>query len=151
SLAPGYYLGGSLGFTTTGGRNAVSDYSGEIKVDEIINGYNLGLLFEHNLIQNFYLTAQLYFIYSTMRVEEIVKLNDLSSSHSSKFNSIGIGIEPGFSYAVLDNPLIVRINIGLHVGFSTDFHMDDEADEILEGIHPGWSGFRASLQAGYPF
>ena len=33
-------------FLSTGGRVAVSDYSGEINIDQIINGYNGGFLFE---------------------------------------------------------------------------------------------------------
>lgn len=140
-------------FLTTGGRNTISDYSGEINIDQIVNGYNFGLLFERNIfagrIQNLFFTFRLSYIYSTIQVEENVKLYDKSSSISTDFSSEGLGIEPGFSYNVLTSPVIISTNLGFNVNLSKDFSLKENSNSKLQNIKAEWTGLRLGLSIGF--
>ncbi len=148
-------VGAILGFATTGGRNIISDYSGEIKIDEILDGYDFGFAFESYVfkgrIKNLLFTCQITFSYTIMKVEESVRIYDVSDSQTTEFSSIGLGIEPGFSYDILTVPILVKANLGFHANLSNDFHLKGKSDAILKNIYPNWTGLRLGLQFGYAF
>lgn len=147
-------LGLFFEFMTTGGRNAISDYSGEIRIDQIVNGYNSGLLFEKKIferkIKNLFFTFQLSLIYSTLQVNENDKLYNQSFKNSTDFSSIGFGLEPGFSYEILSSPLIIRANLGFHVNLSKDFQLKENSNMTLQNS-PDWTGLRFRVLIGYTF
>ena len=141
-------------FLSTGGRNIISDYSGEISVDQIVNGYNLGFLFERaileNKISNFYFTFQISLIYSTLQVKESLKLYGNTASQLSEFSAVGLGIQPGFSYEIISSPIILRTSLGFHAGISKDLTAKDNSMLSL-GQKAEWTGFRFEIFTGFYF
>jgi hypothetical protein len=139
-------------FLSTGGRNTISDYSGEIRVDQVINGYNFGFAFERqifkNKIDNLFFTAKLSYIYSALSVEQYIRSFDQSASQTMEFSSGGVGLEPGFSYEIISSPIIIRTEVGFFVNLTKDFHLKSNSDATLQGIHPDWTGLRLGITAG---
>jgi len=141
-------------FLSTGGRDAVSDYSGEINIDQIINGYNGGLLFEAYIlkkeIKHLLFTFQLSYMYSTLQLKQSIKIYDQSNSQSTKFSSIGFGVEPGFAYEIPIKPIIIRANLSFNAGLFEDFHLTNNSDLTMNN-KPDWTGLRLGLTVGYEF
>lgn len=136
---------------STGGRITYSDYSGEISVNSIVSRYGLGVTIQkfinHHGIFDLYVTAQLSYLYSTLDIEEYIKIYEEQNETTTTFVSHGIGFEPGAGLEIDFQPFLTRIDLGFQINYSGDFSA--EGGGVLNGIPPQWWGFRAGLTLGY--
>ena len=152
-LSPKINLGIFFEFLSTGGRCAISDYSGKINLDQIVNGYDIGLLFESHLkgLKHLFFTFKASVIYSALTLKETINVFNQTKVQSSDFSSLGIGLEPGFSYEILTAPINLRANISFNANLSKDFQLKGMYDGTLDGTRANWTGLRLGLVVGIPF
>jgi len=145
-------LGIFFEFLTTGGRNTVSDYSGEFTIDQVVNGYNAGILIEGKILEkqmkNLYFVCQLSAIYSTLLYKQYLKLGDQTNLRSDNFSSLGIGLEPGVAYEIISSFVNIRLKLGFNTNLSQNFHLDGNSSAKMN-IYPDWTGLRFGISVGY--
>jgi len=152
SASIGYYLtknnilGINVSYLTSGGRNHLSDYSGEYKLDMILNGYQFGLEDEHifKLNNKFDINANIKIgcIKSNLNITEYIKINDLDSNTTSdQYKQTSYFVEPSLNISYHFNKAIgVRAGLGYNLNSST-FN-----NNLID-----WSGFRTRLGIAYSF
>jgi hypothetical protein len=150
SASIGLYLdknnifGINASYLTTGGRNHLSDYSGEYKLDMILNGYQLGIESEHifNLGNKFdmNLNFKMGLIKSYLDISEYLIINGLDSNTSTEnYTQTNFFLEPNLnvSYKII-NSIAFKVGLGYNLNTST-FNR-----ELID-----WSGFRPRIGISY--
>ena len=152
SASVGYYLsknnfvGINVSYLTSGGRNHLSDYSGEYKLDMILNGYQIGIEGEHifKLDHKFDINANIKigYIKSNLNITEYIKINDLdSSATSSQYKQKSYFLEPNLSVSYNFNKAIaVKAGVGYNLN-SSAFN-----NNLID-----WTGLRTRLGIAYSF
>jgi len=148
----GYYfdkntlLGINVAYLTTGGRNHLSDYSGEYKLDMHVNAFQVGIeseyLFNITRKLDFYTNLKLGVIKSTFDVTESLILYNLSNQTTNDQTSqTSYFLEPnvGLSYKVTD-----RISARAGIGFNLD--TSSFSNQLID-----WTGFRTKIGLAYSF
>ncbi|MBF8962106.1 hypothetical protein I0P70_02510 [Pontibacter sp. FD36] len=147
--------------SSTGGRVAYEDYSGELRYDTPVNYTALGaMLYTHEPILN----SQLSFVagieasafISRLRIETYGRLYNESDSSSDTFSSKGVGLKPfiGLQYPILTIP--ARLTFGYLASGSRAFHVPGEPDQYLvrnsdnDKLEPSWNGIRLNLSVSFP-
>lgn len=150
------------GFYSTGARSTVSDYSGRIDMDAVINGNQLGLNVQKAIFKNGQLSYGFYadgsYIISRLKTKdfiEIVSPEKITERQEYSFNSGGFSCEPGIIFCYKLNPLIFQINLGYQLDFSGKLYVKGSKDSWLEFNQekgkPQWSGLRMGIQVSYLF
>lgn len=148
-----------LGYSSTGGRLHYSDYSGEVKSDQIVaaNFYGAGIEYYFNPLESFryFGAVQICLLYSSLELSYFFKVYDTTDNLTTSFRSFGIGVEPlvGIEYGL--SPLLFRFEIGLLLSGQGTFYFNEQNDVPLKinqkEISPNWTGYRAGLSVGYEF
>jgi len=145
--------GVGIGFTylTTGGRNHLADYSGEYKLDMLLNGYKIGPKFQHAffLVNKMGVWLQLEggAIISKLNVNEaLIILDEEISKDQMDFKSKGLFVEPSLkvSYNVVD-----RLNIHFSGGYDFNFKGNMRLEGKETAITANWSGIRLFFGIDY--
>ncbi len=153
NCATGHKSSAGLRFSyhTTGGRNHLADYSGEYKLDMILNGYKIGAEYRHLFLSKGKLEAGLQcnggIIISRLQVNEKFKIADQNiTSAGSEMKNTGFFVEPAIrvSYGLFRN-LELSFNGGYEFDFTDKLRLDDEKTNVSAD----WSGIRASLGIAY--
>jgi len=144
-------IGIEFSYFTTGGRNHLSDYSGEYKVDMLLNGYQIGPKFQDYIliIDEFKIGLQLAggIIFSNLEMDEILTINEEEmSSDQMKLNSTGWFVEPSLriSYNIFD-----KLNINISGGYNFNEKGELEMNGEKTILSANWSGIR--LLAGIDY
>jgi hypothetical protein len=148
-------------FNSTGARSTLSDYSGRMDLDAVINGNQTGITLEHPIHKWNKLEFGAYgegsFIWSTLKLTDYLSFVSPPYSESQKatFKSYGICIEPGIyiQYYILKH-IRVRTNLGILKDFSQNFHLQDHKLMTLSynvlsynfPVEPQWTGLRLEFQ-----
>ena len=152
AVSIGFYMdknnifGFNASYLTTGGRNHISDYSGEYKLDMILNGYQLGIESEHifNLNSKFDINAnfKLGLVISNLDISEYLIIYDLdSNTTTSNYNQGSFFLEPNLNLTYnLKKGITVKVGTGLN--FNTSVFNSQLID---------WSGFRTRIGISYSF
>jgi hypothetical protein len=150
SASVGLYLdknvifGFNAAFLSTGGRNHISDYSGEYKLDMLLHAYQFGM--ESEYIQNLNkkwdinYNIKMGIVSSNISFNEyIIIYNVDSNTESQSANQISIFIEPNIhvSYTIYRG---IAVNAGLGFNLNT---------VSLQGAMLDWTGFRPRLGVSY--
>lgn len=149
-----------ISFYSTGARSTVTDYSGEVMLDAVINGNQFGLTMQRDLVRKHFGSIGLYndvsYLFSTFKINDSFQLYDpynLEESSNYSFVSSGFAFEPGLEYNYTLYPFNFQINLGYMFDFSKNLHLKDNKDQFLymnnEMLKPQWSGFRVGLQASW--
>lgn len=147
-------------FSSTGSRSTVSDYSGRIDLDAIVNGNQLGLSFLKNTYQKNRFSCGIYFdaswIFSTLKVKDYLQITSpskITDKETYRFNSNGIGAELGMAATYRLSPFSIQLNVGYLHDFPGKLYLDGNKDQWLavenSEIKTAWSGFRMGLQVAY--
>ncbi|MGQ8338950.1 hypothetical protein ACUNWD_20495 [Sunxiuqinia sp. A32] len=147
-------------FNSTGARSTVSDYSGRIDLDAIINGTQLGLTLQKHiqetgeLATGFYVDAS--WMFTTLKMKDYLDIEIYPAGREDEnyqFKASGFALEPGFYMQYRLNNVRLQANIGYMIDFSRKLFVDGNKDQWLEinrqVIYPGWSGIRLGLQLEY--
>lgn len=149
-------IGLDFNYYTTGGRNHVKDYSGEYKLDMLLNGARIGAKYVrfNRIYPKFYLGAQLSggCIFSNLNLYEHFKVYDeILTDEEYELTGLGIYVE---SSMLLSYHLLEDTHINLMGGYEQDIkgelHVKGNKDQKTGKI-ADWSGLRISLGINYTF
>jgi hypothetical protein len=154
------YFGFNFSFLSTGARNSLKDYSGEISQDIIVNGCKYGvnykILFLADSKLNFYLQLKSGIISTTVKFKESLNFHqiDTSLNYNYTYKASIPFIEPviGVRYFFINN-VAVSFNISNEFDFKKDLIKENiETEENKNLVHPNgskvyadWSGIRSSI------
>ena len=158
-LSESFNLKGFYSFASTGGRVHYSDYSGEIKSEQIVSASFLGIGLEYffNRMESFrYFTAiQTSVVFSSLDINDLFRIYNQSTKDVTQFNSTGFGIEPlvGAEFDIMS--ILFRLEFGFLFNASGAFYFSEDSDIELkiEGkeISPNWMGYRIGFSIGFGF
>ena len=150
SASIGFYLdknvifGLNASFLSTGGRNDISDYSGEYKLDMLLQGYQFGM--ESEYIYNIDSKWDINFnikmgiVSSTININESITIYDLDSiTNTQSVNQEGVFIEPNIN-------LSYTIYKGIAVKAGLGFNLNTVS---FQGSMLDWTGIRPRLGVSY--
>ncbi len=149
-------------YMTTGGRLALSDYSGGVQSDQILVNHELGiaveLYFAKKLNINPFVQIQVLALFSRLKLNSKVWLtNNDEVSESTIFLSQNAGIKPsvGLSFNQLKMPVKLKVGYLIQV---TDFPFYPKENKSAKlklddgnQIGPGLSGFRIAVSTEFFF
>jgi hypothetical protein len=155
-----FFIGGFFDHTSTGGRIHYSDYSGEIKADQIAKANSIGGILSLKAVNKelFNLDIQLCarFIFISFDNEFLFRIGEEQQKQKYSFSSFSFGIEPG----VVPSLVLSSFNIGLSVSYllslSTTLEYDDYEEAYLtsssgEKVGINWSGLKLGVIVIYTF
>ncbi len=152
-------LGLEFSTTNTGGRNHVKDYSGEYKLDMLLNNYRLGIAYKANykLTDRIKLLPQIKIggVFSTLDIKENITVFDSTLvSENYNFLALGIFIKPSISFSYnffKDISVIINSGYELDLGGKTHLKGDNKAYLISNNniVYTNWSGYRISVGISY--
>lgn len=152
SVSVDYYLDNNIlfginaAYLTTGGRSHLRDYSGEYKLDMILNAYQYGIESEYNFILNnrlcLFTNFKIGVISSKLNVSETITLYDVDSQTTSDIVSqFDFFMEPnaGLSYNITKR-ISARVAVGLNINTS-----------LINEKLMDWTGLRTRIGFSYFF
>lgn len=147
-------IGFDISFFSTGGRNHLKDYSGEYKLDMILNGTRIGISFLHReIVQNnfcIYGRFNTGILFSKLKLNENLTIYDEQLlSDKYKFYSTSLAFEPSvvFAYEIVKN-ISIDLKLAYDINLGSELHLKDNKDAKI-GHKTNWSGFRVSLGLNY--
>lgn len=154
-----FSLSGFFGYASTGGRVHYSDYSGEIKSEQLVsaNFYGAGGEYIFNPAEPFkyFISFQASIIFSSLELNDMIRIYDETTSSTTKLNSTGIGIEPSAGLEFNLMSILFRFEVGLFLDFEGTFYFEEDPDVEfkIDGneISPNWMGYRIGFSIGYGF
>jgi hypothetical protein len=150
SASVGLYLdknvifGLNASFMSTGGRNHISDYSGEYRLDMLLHAYQFGMESEYILNMdnkwdmNF--NIKMGVISSTINMNEYITIYNVdSNTQTEKESQIGVFIEPNLnvSYNIYKG-IALKAGLGFNLNTVT-----------FQGALIDWTGLRPRLGISY--
>jgi hypothetical protein len=147
-------------FSSTGSRSTISDYSGRIDLDAIVNGNQFGLSFLKNFYQQNSFSAGAYleasYLFSFLKGKdyfEITSPAQVTVEENYLFHSKGAGAELGMAVAYRLSPISLQLNLGYLHDFPGKLYPEGTKDRWLaienSEVRTAWSGFRMGLQVAY--
>ena len=150
-INPKHRIGIEFSYFTTGGRNHLSDYSGEYKVDMLLNGYQIGPKYQDYILLFDELKIGLQLaggiIFSNLKMDEILIINEEEiSSDQMKLKSTGWFVEPSLkvSYNVID-----KLNVVLSGGYNFNERGKLKMNGEKTILSANWSGIRFLVGIDY--
>jgi hypothetical protein len=137
-------FGFNVSYLTTGGRNHLSDYSGEYKLDMILNGYQVGIESEHiiNMENKFdmNLNFKMGLIKSNLDISEYLIIYGLDSNTSTDhYSETNFFLEPNLNVSYhISKGIAVKVGVGYNLNTSS-----------FNGALIDWSGLRARIGISY--
>lgn len=148
-------------YNSTGGKSSYSDYSGVIRLTQLLKAYTIGGEYQFKLSKDnskemFYFGARGFINYSNLDLESYSRISDSVSTESIGFNSIDIGVGIRLFYDIPISVVKLRLNIGYDLMIGGDLKFKENNDFSLEDdqgdrVKTGWSGFRSGIGIVVPF
>ncbi|MEP1138631.1 MAG: hypothetical protein ABJI33_07955 [Balneola sp.] len=146
-------------YSSTGGRVAVSDYSGTVTSDQILNthqlGFSTGQYFKETKLFHPYLGVQLSALLSNLELKDNGRLtNGEQVSSSSTFVAQNVGLHPMVGFKFDQLPVILKLELGYLIQVTQfPFHLKENRDATLSinenEVGPGLSGFRGNISFSF--
>lgn len=157
-------IGFFYSYQSTGGRVHYSDYSGELKMDQIINGNSIGGFitkdFNHSEKFKVYGGTRLGLTVSKLKIKNTIALVDQQQQYLSEryeFESLNLFVSPLLGGKMSFHNFYCFLEIGYewHVT-KNPLTLEGADDAYLQGkggeeIHADWDGFRMTLGLAYSF
>jgi hypothetical protein len=143
---------------STGSRTSARDYSGEYRLDMLVQSNNTGLSlgWELMLKNKCRFEAELKggAAFSHLKIDYSLELNSqLVESNSEQMDAVQYYFEPGISF---DYALLADLRLGIYGGYYLDtsnkaFKGDFDLvnPDTGEGVGPQWKGLRIGITVGY--
>ncbi len=130
-LNAGLKIGLFIGYGSTGGRIHYSDYSGEIKSDQIVTFKSFGGLVEFLLGKteslNFVISLQTGVLFSDLTLTNSFSIYSETETAEIEFESTGIGFEPAFGIEFPLLPLLFRLDLGFQISMNSTFNQKNSS------------------------
>jgi len=147
---------------TTGARNDLKDYSGEVKQDLILNGFKAGVNYRRQLFSknkfNFYMQLKSGIIFSNLKITEGMSLSqiDTSSNSSAKFKTTVPFFEPEvITKYLITEKITLNINLGYEIDIKSKLKYTNDDSYLYhldrKYVLVDWSGFRSSIGFSFQF
>lgn len=142
---------------STGGRLAYEDYSGSLRLDQLLRYTSFGGILgrEHRLngISLMY-GLESTVILSSFRMELSMQVDGDSYTNSEDFKAVGLGAKPMLAIGYHYKRFLPRLSIGYLINHSQKpFHLKNDELSVLmlqnQELAPDWSGLRLTLSLGY--
>lgn len=157
-----FQFGAGVGYGSSAGRLAYSDYSGDFFTDQIAERWHAGLLVESRLLRHLggpvplstWASLHAHYVRSTVDLEQRIRLSSGDDDvQTQSFASSGVAAEPAFEVQADAGPLLVRIRAGVEIGWSQALTLGGETLYVDEDdkLSVNWSGARLGLTLAYPF
>ena len=156
-----FILGGFIRYGSTGGRIHYSDYSGEVRGDQLIQYVSLGSPLGMNIYKNeeksFSVHADLrpQLSYCFLNLEFYSRLDTQDEAQSLKFTAFNVSLEPGFTAEKYIRHWGINFFAGYHLNLVKGNLMFKEIDQAYlqnkdgDPVHVSLSGLRISLGISY--
>lgn len=152
----------NLSTASTGARLSLADYSGKYYFDNVQKGIFPGIkvflgkaLRESNELK-FSLAGGASF--STMKIQEEIKIFDESTTDKQDFNAMGLFVQPGICYFInIVSNIKIGVEVSYYYGFEKGYHAPNEKKQKLfntdtgKSIKPQWDGIRLGITAYWGF
>jgi len=155
------YTGLNTSFYTTGARNHLKDYSGEYKLDMILDGFSIGLQYRHVLSEsdkiNLYFLLKSGIIFSTLKINESLIVNGVSSnSNYYTFGSKTFFGEPDLgAFYPLGDRFAIDLSFGYQFNLKSKLYLDNKDNAMYNPsgseVKLDWSGLRITLGLSFNF
>jgi hypothetical protein len=153
SIIPGFGLGLTSGFYSTGGRNHYADYSGSYREDILVNSINLGLIASSSdtlgwgIFYHIEVAGGIKF--SSISMEEELKLTDPQYDNTYDFRSKGWWIQPQLR---IGRNILGNFSCAAFAGY--EFNLKSkmklkENDQLSSTAKIDWSGIRTGISIAY--
>jgi hypothetical protein len=144
-------------FNSSGARSTLSDYSGRYDLDAIINGHQVGLVFEHLMKmkdrKGYGIYTDVAYLRTKLKTRDYLSLvypAKYTNTENHLFLANGFTLEPGVYASYSTKVFYLRMNLGILLSFSEGLFLEDEKDMKLyvheDKVKPGWTGFRVGFQ-----
>jgi hypothetical protein len=155
-------FGLSGSFISTGGRNHVADYSGEYRLDFILNGIDMAA--HYRFTQEITPRLKTYervavgVTFSSLKIEEELNIGEitLSENYSFRSNPFGGIFSVGAMVLVTSN-IWLNLNVGYQRQFNQRFYLKENKHAYLINTDSGgkvycnWSGLRTGIGVSFAF
>lgn len=159
-LNPKNLIGLSGSYYTTGGRNHVSDYSGEYALNMPLSGYRLGMQYRNVFAgfgkTNIYLSANGGLMLSALSISETMTIYpDHTTTEKVNLASMSFTFDPSVgAWYPLGKNFSVDISLGYQVYLASKlFNVEDLETELTDfrgnAVRLNWSGLRLGLGITY--
>lgn len=148
-------------YNSTGGKISYSDFSGIIRLTQLLKAYTLGAEYQFKLSQNsskqeLYLGGRGFINLSQLDLESYSRISNSVSSESLGFNSLDLGFGVRLIYDIPISIIKLRLNAGYDFVLGGKLNFKDNSDFYLEddqgdAIKTGWGGFRSAIGIVIPF
>ena len=148
-------------YNTTGGKISYSDYSGVVRITQLLRGYTLGGEYQVKLLKDdskgmLYFGGRGFVNFNNLEVESYSRISDMESTEGLDFSSFDFGLGVRFFYDIPISVVKLRLTLGYDQVFSGDFRFNDNTEATLldnqgDAIKTGWSGFRSGIGIVVPF
>jgi len=150
------------GFYSTGARSTVSDYSGRVDLDAVINGNQMGLTIQKEFLREGLMSLGGYvdgsYLLSKLKTKDFLEITypeKITEKEDYSLVASGFAVEPGLELNYRLDLVVFQVNLGYLVDFSKELHLKDNPDMMLgvnnQPVTPQWSGLRLGLQVSYLF
>lgn len=148
-------------YNSTGGKVSYSDYTGVIRVTQLLQAYTFGGEYQFKLSKDtdnksFYLGARAFGNYTTLGVESYSQVADYLSTETIDFDSMDFGLGVRFIYDIPVYVVKLRLNAGYDFMLGGELILSEDRDYALEDntgdrVKTGWSGLRSGIGIVVPF
>lgn len=150
-----------LSYNSTGGKISYSDYSGVIRVTQLLQAYTFGGEYQFRVSEEdsrntFFLGARGFMNVTSFDVESYSMIYDNVTTESIEFDSFDFGLGARLIYEIPVWLVKLKLNAGYDLVFAGDLILSEDKEYALEDnkgdrIKTGWSGFRTGIGIVVPF
>jgi hypothetical protein len=144
-------------YSSTGARIHSMDYSGEIKLDLLVNANQLGTSVEwdfwHKNIFSAGGSIRFSYLNTEAKFSDYIRIGSEVQAGSARFLSRGAAVEPGVSAAVRVSVFRFALYGGYLFGFSEGLWVGSSGTQKVylkldddSNVEPQWSGWRAAVR-----
>lgn len=153
----GQKVGVSFGGMSTGSRATLTDYSGSYVLDNVVNGYKVGAIYEIGLtkLNNFEVAfnGNLSYLRTQYELEESLQLGGSGFNESLQLISDGVCFEPRIKISVPLKRFQISLQTGYFIDFSAALHLKGDKDAKIgvgdEPVGADFSGYRLNAVLSY--
>lgn len=158
---PTFSIGFLMGYNSTGGRVDYQDYSGKVRMDQLLHCFSLGTIVRSRINQSntWPLSISLAgtWVHTRMGINSEVIIGDMNQVDGIDVYSNNFGLHPALVLRRDINSLIfVQASAGYEVQFSGKVFVKDNQDAYLttssgDPLQIRWDGLRLNLGLGINF
>lgn len=148
-------------YNGTGGKISYSDYSGVVRITQLLRGYTLGGEYQLKLMEDdsrgmFYLGGRGFTTFNSLELKSYSQIYDSESTDAEDLSSFDFGLGVRLIYDIPISVVKLRLNVGYDLVFGGGFRFNDDTESTLfdaqgEAVKTGWSGLRTGIGIVVPF